>query len=398
MRPHTLARLAGVAPLALAAACGARAVTVGSPIATAATSTAAYVVTLGSDTLMVESYSRTPTHLVGDIIQRQPTTLLSHYDVTIGSDGMPVRVDMQTRRPDGTPVPNRPRTVSVLYQGDTVVTQMQMDTLIVRKAVARGAFPYLTGSFALYQLPLAKLRAAGSDSGTIAFLGIGAPQVSPFPVKFVGTDSARVYYFGSPQLVRLASTGEVLGVNAEPTTFKVKATRVAAVDMTTLAREFAARDAAGKGLGAMPSPRDTVNADIAGAHVWVDYGRPALRGRDVWANGVLGDTIWRTGANAATQLRTDKALVIAGQTIPAGMYTIWTRAVGGSYALIFNKQVGQWGTEYHADRDLVRVPLAVTTLPSPVDRFTIAVVPQASGGAIQLQWGTRQLLVPFTVK
>lgn len=391
------------APLALvsivgAVACSARTVTVGSPTAAAATSTGAYVVTLGTDTLMVESYSRTPNHLIGDIVQRQPATLVSHYDVTIGADGMPVRVDLQTRRADGTPVPNRPRSVAVLYQGDTVVTQIQMDTTIVRKVAARGVFPYLTGSYALYQLPLGKLRASGSDSTTIPFLGIGSPQVSPFPAKLVGTDSARVYYFGSPQLLRVSPTGEVLGVDANRTTSKLNAKRVAGVDIGALAREFAARDAAGKGLGAQASPRDTVNADVAGAHVWVDYGRPALRGRDVWAAGVLGDTIWRTGANAATQIRSDKDLVINGQTIPAGMYTLWTRAVGGSYELIFNKQTGQWGTEYHADRDQLRVPLAVTTLPAPVDRFTIAVVPAGSGGALQLQWGTKQLAVPFSVK
>jgi hypothetical protein len=54
----------------------------------------------------------------------------------------------------------------------------------------------------------------------------------------------------------------------------------------------------------------TVQAAVGSAHLWIDYGRPALRGRDVWANGVLGDTLWRTGANAATQFRTDVDLVL----------------------------------------------------------------------------------------
>jgi hypothetical protein len=131
----------------------------------------------------------------------------------------------------------------------------------------------------------------------------------------------------------------------------------------------------------------------------VDYGRPSARGRRVFgANGVLGDTIWRTGANAATQFRTSAPLTIAGQTIPAGMYTLWTLAVPGRYQLIVNKQVGQWGTEYKRDQDLARVPLQVSRLAQPLDRFTIAVDPTGGNtGVLKLRWDTTELAVPFTV-
>jgi hypothetical protein len=130
--------------------------------------------------------------------------------------------------------------------------------------------------------------------------------------------------------------------------------------------------------------------------VWVDYGRPALRGRDVWANGVLGDTIWRTGANAATQLRTDADLSIGGTTVPAGTYSLWTRTTpDGGYQLVVNRQAGQWGTEYHPDRDLARVPLRVSTVATPVERFTIVLDPQ---GALNMTWGTKQLSVPVSAR
>jgi hypothetical protein len=66
--------------------------------------------------------------------------------------------------------------------------------------------------------------------------------------------------------------------------------------------------------------------------------------------------------------------------------------------LIFNTLTGEWGTDYHVDRDLVRVPLAVSKLASPVEGFMISVEAQGSGGVIKLQWQTTQLAVPFTVK
>jgi len=156
------------------------------------------------------------------------------------------------------------------------------------------------------------------------------------------------------------------------------------------------RDAAGQQMGSS-SPRDTVRATVAGAEILVDYGRPARRGRDLWASGVLGDTLWRTGANAATQFRTSRDLEIAGRTLPAGTYTLFTLATGGRYQLVINRQTGQWGTQYDAGRDVMRVPLGIGAT-GETERFTIAVVPEGGGGRIALRWGTRELSVPFTVK
>jgi Protein of unknown function (DUF2911) len=168
---------------------------------------------------------------------------------------------------------------------------------------------------------------------------------------------------------------------------------VAAMQLDTLAREWSARDQTA-GIAGPASTRDTVRASIGGANVWVDYGRPALRGRNVWVNGVLGDTIWRTGANAATQLRTDRELNIGGTIVPPGTYSLWTRTTASGYELIINRQAGQWGTEYHPDRDLARVPLRESAVAGPVERFTIAL----DGGALAMTWGTKQLSVPVGVR
>jgi hypothetical protein len=170
------------------------------------------------------------------------------------------------------------------------------------------------------------------------------------------------------------------------------------MDLDTIARQWTARDQANGALGNV-STRDTARATIGNAHVWVDYGRPSLRGRDVWVNGVLGDTIWRTGANAATQLRTDTDIAIGGTTVPAGLYSLWTSASPGGYQLIVNRQAGQWGTEYHPDRDLARIPLRESMVAAPAERFTVAIEPQGSqAGVLTLTWGTKQLSVPVTAK
>jgi Protein of unknown function (DUF2911) len=70
----------------------------------------------------------------------------------------------------------------------------------------------------------------------------------------------------------------------------------------------------------------------------------------------------------------------------------------GQWLLVVNKQNGQWGTEYHQDKDLVRIPLTAAPVTTPVEKFAINIVPEGSGGAIQLVWDNKQASAPFTPK
>ena len=147
------------------------------------------------------------------------------------------------------------------------------------------------------------------------------------------------------------------------------------------------------------SPRDTVRATVAGAELLVDYGRPAKRGRQIWGGIVPWGEVWRTGANAATQLRTSRDLVFGDVTVPAGTYTLWTLPTAGGAQLIVNRQTGQWGTAYDASQDLARVPLRPATPAAPAERFTISVEPgQGRGGVLRMVWDDRGWEIPFTVR
>ncbi len=131
------------------------------------------------------------------------------------------------------------------------------------------------------------------------------------------------------------------------------------------------------------SPRDTVRATIGTASVMIDYGRPSKRGREIWGGLVPYDATWRLGANGATQIRTDKDLVIGGVTLPAGFYTLWLVPTPTAATLVVNSQTGQWGTAYDATKDLLRIPMTLRAdLPTMEERFTIKV----EGGELVLLW------------
>jgi hypothetical protein len=131
----------------------------------------------------------------------------------------------------------------------------------------------------------------------------------------------------------------------------------------------------------------------------VDYSRPAKRGRVIFGSAIVPwGEVWRTGANAATQFRTDHALDMGGVTVPAGFYTLWTIPSPDGWKLLINSETGQWGTAHKAERDIYQLDMTMTTLPQPVERFTISIVPGAQGGTLSLEWDTTRASIPFAVR
>jgi hypothetical protein len=140
------------------------------------------------------------------------------------------------------------------------------------------------------------------------------------------------------------------------------------------------------------SPHETVSANVNGAKVSIEYGRPYMRGRKIVGGLVPYGRVWRTGADQATTLTTDAPLVIGGAKVPAGKVTLYTLPNQSGWKLIINKQTGQWGTEYNEAQDLARVDLAARALTAPVDQFTIKI----EGGKLVLAWELTELSVPIT--
>jgi hypothetical protein len=118
----------------------------------------------------------------------------------------------------------------------------------------------------------------------------------------------------------------------------------------------------------------------------------------VFGNVVPFGEVWRTGANAATQFRTDKALDFGGTVVPAGFYTLWTIPSPNGWKLVVNSETGQWGTAHKAEKDLMSIDMKTSTLPQVVERFTISIEPGAQGGVLDMDWDTTRASAAFTVK
>jgi hypothetical protein len=353
-----------------------------------------FVVRLGSDTLAVEQYARTSTKLESQLVLRVPYARSVHYLATLDTAGHIVQFDL-TMRPLATGV-GSPARGTIVFRADTAdVTLTLGDSTRQQHLAARpGAVPLSMFSHALVEQAILQAKRSGGDSVAFDWLALGSPEAAPSYVVRRGKDSVAVGLFGSPLFAKIDRRGRLLGLDGRATTQKVVVDRVREVDVGDFATAFARAEMANGPMGQL-SPRDTVRATVGPAHLLLDYGRPRKRGREIFGNVVPWNQVWRTGANAATQLTTDVPLTMGGTTVPAGSYTLWTLPSPTGATLIINRQTGQWGTEYDSAKDLARVELERERLPAAVEQFTICVDSAAGGGVLRLEWDTICFRVPF---
>jgi hypothetical protein len=109
------------------------------------------------------------------------------------------------------------------------------------------------------------------------------------------------------------------------------------------------------------------------------------------------NSIWRTGANAATQLTTDQDLMMDATRVPAGTYTLFAIPRPDGWTLIVNRETGQAGTAYDSEQDLARLEIEVESLDQPVERFTISAEETNGGGVLAFTWDRTRASIPFTL-
>jgi hypothetical protein len=133
---------------------------------------------------------------------------------------------------------------------------------------------------------------------------------------------------------------------------------------------------------------------VRGANISIEFGRPSLKGRPESELMPPGQP-WRTGADEATTLKTDKRLMLGELEVPAGTYTLYT-VPGPRWELIVSKATGQWGIPYPEGQDLGRVAMLTTRIP-PVEQLTITMDDTPGGGRLRIEWGTARASVPVVV-
>lgn len=172
-----------------------------------------------------------------------------------------------------------------------------------------------------------------------------------------------------------------------------------------------------------PSQKASVMQTIGVTDITITYSRPPVRGRTIFADAppsmearakgeatldnqnerqpgepiVPYNHVWRAGANEATLFQVTDDVLINGQPLKAGSYSLQTVPGKEEWTFIFNNDPGQWGAfSYDSKKDALRVTAKPQTVGENQEwlEYTFDPVTETSA-TVNLRW--EKVSVPFTV-
>lgn len=144
------------------------------------------------------------------------------------------------------------------------------------------------------------------------------------------------------------------------------------------------------------SPHESAMGKVGEANITVTYGRPYKKGREIYGGLVPWDEVWRTGADEATTLETDRDLMLGSLHVPAGKYALFTIPGQDNWTLIVNKVADQWGAFNFAEaEDLGRVQMSVSESEA-TEQLTIGIeAGEGPNGTLSIVWDTTAATLPI---
>jgi hypothetical protein len=150
------------------------------------------------------------------------------------------------------------------------------------------------------------------------------------------------------------------------------------------------------------SPEEYVVFEKDQLRIRVFYNRPSKKGREIFGGLVPYDQVWRTGANEATTFETNKDLIIEGQSLKAGKYSLWTIPHENTWTIIFNTEHGQWGVNSKGEPnrnptlDVLKVDVHAVQQEQVFEQFTIEFQETGEDAEMVLMWDQTLVSIPFT--
>ncbi len=144
--------------------------------------------------------------------------------------------------------------------------------------------------------------------------------------------------------------------------------------------------------GPAPSPLQKMSQMVGLTEVSIEYSRPSLDGRDMYAELTPEGKRWRTGANARTKISFSKDVKLNGNEVKAGDYNLFTIPGKGEWTIILNNNTSQT-SPFRVDdaNNILSFKATPGKLTETVETFTINISDfdknARDNANIELAWG-----------
>lgn len=150
-----------------------------------------------------------------------------------------------------------------------------------------------------------------------------------------------------------------------------------------------------------PSPLGKVHQRVGLTDIELTYSRPGVKDRTIFAaDGLVPyGEVWRTGANARTTISFSTDVMVDGNKVPTGDYSIFTIPGKEEWTVIFNKVTDKGVGSYDKANDALRVTVEAQEYPVTVETLTMGFgnITDTSTD-MYLIWEDTMIMVPITVE
>jgi hypothetical protein len=359
---------------------------------------------LGTDTAVLEASRQSGSRITGIIVNVAAGLLVQRYEAELDDAGNVRTLRRWTVRDLAAPFADSTPSTVVEIAADSirVTTRGPAGQQVQSLPAVDGAVPifdvFFNNPMALMEVALRQAARRGDAALRVYF--VGSKEVEVFALDGAASPEPSWPYLLARQYGMLAGArlhavmhGDSLATfDARETTFKIVTERGAWTDVMTLARRFRERNLGAGGFSTMSPPRK-MTGRVGPVEVTVTYGQPSRRGRRIFPDVVPFGRVWRAGANAATTISFSGDVLLDGQHVPRGEYSLWVLPGERGDTLIINKAARIWGVLYDERQDLVRAALRREILATPAESLTYTLVEEDGSGRLTLSWDDRRFSV-----
>jgi hypothetical protein len=128
------------------------------------------------------------------------------------------------------------------------------------------------------------------------------------------------------------------------------------------------------------------------------YSRPQKKHRKIFGELVEYGSVWRLGANEATELDLFKDVKIANTKIKKGRYTLYAIPYENKWTIIINKENDVWGAfAYDMKKDILRTDVKTEKTKEQVESFTMKFEETGTGANLLIAWEDVKVSLPVTL-
>lgn len=144
------------------------------------------------------------------------------------------------------------------------------------------------------------------------------------------------------------------------------------------------------------SPRTSLLQDVGNTTITIDFERPAARGRKIFGGLVPWDKVWRTGAGYCTKLGFSREVVVGGQPVAAGKYSLLTIPGRKEWMIILNKDTTLYGSrDYDPTQDVIRFRVPAGKAGRFYEALSLDLDITPDDARMYISWGGVQISFPI---